>query len=152
MTPTAPSSKCTGTYWASACHSCSWGKDCSLLLILPAESQGQELQAPGNATFSCAPCSQPCTSQQSQSGCVGPAYMCEVSYFTGAPLLPERPGCPVMWDSHTCCLLFCPFFLSLYKDLGKRVGEGETLQVFEATWLLMMNCSKEPTQGRETCF
>lgn len=49
------------------------------------------------------------------------------------PPLPEGPGCPVMWDSHTCCLLFCPFFLSSYKDLGRRVGEGEALQVFEAT-------------------
>lgn len=25
------------------------------------------------------------------------------------------------------------FFLSSYKDLAKRAGEGETLQVFEAT-------------------
>lgn len=144
MTPIAPSSECTATYWACACHSCSWGKDCSLLLLLQrASSRMGRPQAQ---------CSQPCLSQQSQLGCVGPAHMYKVSYFTVAPLLPEGPGCLVMWDSHTCCLLFCPFFLSSYKDLGKRVGKGETLQVFEATWLLMMNCSKEPTQGRETCF
>lgn len=94
-----------------------------LTIAAPAASQQQDGQAPGSV--------QP--AMQSQLGCVGPAHMYKVSYFTVAPLLPEGPGCLVMWDSHTCCLLFCPFFLSSYKDLGKRVGKGETLQVFEAT-------------------
>lgn len=41
----------------------------------------------------------------------GPARMWKVSAFTAAPAAPlaAGPGWPVMWDSHTCCLLFCPF-------------------------------------------
>lgn len=64
----------------------------------------------------------------------GSAHVSGFLFQLPPPLPAEGPGCPVMWDSHTCCLLFCPFlrvFLSSYKDLKERVGEAE--RGFEAT-------------------
>lgn len=65
-----------------------------------------------------------------------PSSMCEVSYFTAPPSCPPAgPGAELSHDVGFSHMLFVilSFFLSFYKDLKKRVGEGKTVQGFEAT-------------------
>lgn len=80
--------------------------------------------------------------------------MCKVYYFTASPptspLLTERLGlawCGIL--THAVCYS-APFWKFFFRPTKR--GWGEAKQLFEATWLSMINCNKKPAQGRETIF